>query len=309
MQLLIKGLKITNKINEDWIKQNCYIAGGACVSNFTRKPINDVDIYFKTKEARDEFIKEVDDEECYFERKNPLFLAISLYDVEYGNDNSGIEKTYKFNIDSQEKEVKVSRNKSSNGDFFRTKYSNDREFKDVPVELYKKQKWMFENGYDYVLAEMNHYCCCSNAYIFGNKSITIKKNDMKYQFILRFYGNPEEMMDKTFDFQHCKIAYDLSKNEYIASQDTWQCLSKRKIKYVNSFYPISSLKRMYKYKKREFTCTNDEFVKIVRDIHKLDVNNKFVIEDQLVGYYEDFDYNVVFKGKKLFSDDSLLDEE
>ncbi len=49
MQLLIKGLKVTEEIDEEWIKENCYIAGGCCVSHATRSPINDVDIYFKTK--------------------------------------------------------------------------------------------------------------------------------------------------------------------------------------------------------------------------------------------------------------------
>jgi hypothetical protein len=57
---------------------------------------------------------------------------------------------------------------------------------------------------------------------------------------------------------------------------------------------VSSLKRLYKYGGRGFSWNNDEFVKIIRDIHKVDTDNKFVMEDQLIGYYEDFDYNDVF---------------
>ena len=53
---------------------------------------------------------------------------------------------------------------------------------------------------------------------------------------------------------------------------------------------MSSLKRLYKYGGRGFSWNNDEFVKIIRDIHKVDTDNKFVMEDQLIGYYEDFDY-------------------
>lgn len=59
MQLLIKDLNISDLINNQWIMDNCYIAGGACVSNATRQPIHDVDIYFKTKDARDLFIEQV----------------------------------------------------------------------------------------------------------------------------------------------------------------------------------------------------------------------------------------------------------
>ena len=35
MKLLIKGLNLTGTITEEWIAENCYIAGGACVSSAT----------------------------------------------------------------------------------------------------------------------------------------------------------------------------------------------------------------------------------------------------------------------------------
>ena len=128
------------------------------------------------------------------------------------------------------------------------------------------------------------------------------KNDLVYQFILKdFMVIPQEMMDETFDFQHCKIAYDLSSRDYIATKETWECLSKRELRYINSFYPISSIKRLYKYGHRGYKWNNDEFVKIIRDIHNVDVNNKFVLEDQLIGYYEDFDYNYVFCNEPLLN--------
>lgn len=55
MELLIKGLELTTTINEDWIRENCYIAGGACVSNFTRSPIHDVDIYISKQNKQEIF--------------------------------------------------------------------------------------------------------------------------------------------------------------------------------------------------------------------------------------------------------------
>ncbi|MBV4307741.1 hypothetical protein KSZ74_22410, partial [Parabacteroides distasonis] len=76
---------------------------------------------------------------------------------------------------------------------------------EIPEPLFQKQRWMFDNGYDYVLLERNHFEVNDKDFL-GNKSITLKRNDMVYQFILRFYGDAQEMMDKTFDFQHCKIA-------------------------------------------------------------------------------------------------------
>ncbi len=135
----------------------------------------------------------------------------------------------------------------------------------ISFEIFEKQKWLLENGYDYVLAERNHFEVENDTFL-GNKSITIKMNDLTYQFILRFYGEPKQVMDETFDFQHCKIAYDLETDKYIASEETWECLSKREIKYVNSFYPVSSLKRLYKYASRGYKYTANEFIKIIKDI-------------------------------------------
>lgn len=291
MQLLVKDLKLTEKINEDWIKQNCYIAGGACVSNFTRKPIHDVDLYFKTKEARDLFIDEIGDDK-YINKSDNVWKTLVMYDallkssaIEIGDDKKFDDLGVVINSQKHEETVIYFVDVGS-------------ECLEIPEPLFQKQKWMFKNGYDYVIAERNHFEVEYSNTFLGNKSITIKNDGMIYQFILRFYGEPREVMDNTFDFQHCKIAYDLATNDYIASTETWKCLSKREIKYVNSFYPISSLKRLYKYAARDFTYKTDEFVKIIKDIHKVDVENKFVIEDQLIGYYEDFDYNATFRNEK-----------
>lgn len=286
MQLLIKDLNISGTINNQWIMDNCYIAGGACVSNATRQPIHDVDIYFKTKDARDLFIEQVGDDK-YITKTSNEWQALLMYDslltgkvIEVGNDKC-----------FDELKIKISSDKRKDNVIYLIEA--DVSLIEVPEPLFRKQKWMFDNGYDYVLLERNHFEVDENGFM-GNKSITLKRNDMVYQFILRFYGDPQEMMDKTFDFQHCKIAYDLAAREYITTQETWEALSKRELHYVNSFYPVSSLKRLHKYGGRGFSWNNDEFVKIIRDIHKVDTDNKFVMEDQLIGYYEDFDYNNVF---------------
>ena len=280
MQLLIKGLKVTEEIDEEWIKENCYIAGGCCVSHATRSPINDVDIYFKTKEARDKFIEEAGDEK-YISKKDELWE--SLNDYEHLLKSNSIE----FGDTKEYGKFKIKTGKSNDVKCF---FVDDMK---ISFELFEKQKWLLENGYDYVLAERNHFEVENDTFL-GNKSITIKMNDLTYQFILRFYGEPKQVMDETFDFQHCKIAYDLATDKYIASEETWECLSKREIKYVNSFYPVSSLKRLYKYASRGYKYSTNEFVKIIKDIRYVDTDNKFVLEDQIIGYYEDFDYNAVF---------------
>lgn len=287
MELLIKDLSLSNEINEQWIKDNCYIAGGACVSNAIRKPINDVDIYFKTKEMRDYFIDQIGNEK-YITKLDNIWTALVMYDELLKNDKIKVGDNKNFDALN----VTIDSIKCKEIIIYLINYGNDHL--EISEPLLQKQKWMFKNGYDYVLLERNHFDIDGEMF-FGNKSVTVKKEDMIYQFILRFYGDPQEMMDRTFDFQHCKIAYDLATNQYIARQNTWESLSKRELYYVNSFYPISSLKRLYKYGNRGFKWNNNEFVKIVRDIHALDADNKFVIEDQLIGYYEDFDYNEVFK--------------
>lgn len=290
MQLLLKNVNFTNEINEEWIKENCFIAGGACVSNFTRQPIHDIDLYFKTKEARDYFIEHIG-ENKYLKKDEELYLNLIDYENRLNCNN------IQFGDEIEYKDIIISTHERGTDEKVKYFVINFGRCENIWISfpLFQKQKWMFENGYDYVVLEFNHYEVDHERFL-GNKSITIKHNNgLIYQFILRFYGEPNEVLNSTFDFQHCKIAYDLKTNQYIASQETWQCLSLREIKYVNSFYPISSLKRLYKYAGRGFKYNNDEFVKIIKDIHEVDVSNKFVLEDQLVGYYEDFDYNDVFE--------------
>lgn len=284
MQLLIKDLNLSDTINNQWIMDNCYIAGGACVSNATRQPIHDVDIYFKTQDARDLFIEQIGDNK-YITKTSSVWQALLMY------DSLLTGKAIEVGDDKHFDKLGISSYKSKENIIYTV--DTDVVQTEVPEPLFQKQKWMFDNGYDYLLLERNHFEVDENDFM-GNKSITLKRNDMIYQFILRFFGDPQEMMDKTFDFQHCKIAYDLATREYITTQETWKALSKRELHYVNSFYPVSSLKRLYKYGGRGFSWNNDEFVKIIRDIHKVDTDNKFVMEDQLIGYYEDFDYNDVF---------------
>lgn len=286
MQLLVRDLSISKKITNEWIIDNCYIAGGACVSNATRQPIHDVDIYFKTEAARNLFIDEVG-EGRYIAKSSNEWKEMIIYDtllkcraIEVGDIREfGTNYTISSRIESD--------------DIIVYKIDDGYEEREVPEPLFLKQKWMFENGYDYVLLERNHFDVEESCFL-GNKSITLKKDDIVYQFILRFFGESKQMMDETFDFQHCKIAYDLASKEYIASQETWEALAEKTLHYVNSFYPVSSLKRLYKYGGRGYKWNNDEFVKIIRDIHTVDTDNKFVMEDQLIGYYEDFDYDSVF---------------
>lgn len=280
MQLLIKGLKVTEEIDEEWIKENCYIAGGCCVSHATRSSINDVDIYFKTKKARDKFIEEAGGEK-YISKEDELWKALNDYEELLKSNSIEFGDTKKYG------KIEIKTGKINDIKCFLV---DDMK---ISFEIFEKQKWLLENGYDYVLAERNHFEVENDTFL-GNKSITIKMNDLTYQFILRFYGEPKQVMDETFDFQHCKIAYDLATDKYIASEETWECLSKREIKYVNSFYPVSSLKRLYKYASRGYKYSTNEFVKIIKDIRYVDTDNKFVLEDQVIGYYEDFDYNAVF---------------
>lgn len=292
MELLVKDLEISKNINEEWIKENCYIAGGACVSNFTGLPINDVDLYFKTKEAMIYFLEQTGYDEYYFKKNDELWQSI-YYFYEYLQED---EYNTEIN-DIKYKLIRKLENINNEKICIYNIYEKGFYKETITKPLLEKQKWLFENDYIFVLRQRSHFEVNSDTFL-GNKSITIKiktaRGNLKYQFILRFYGEPEEVMDKTFDFQHCKIAFDLKNRKYIANQDTFECLAKKQIKYINSFYPISSLNRLFKYKSRGFTYTNDEFIKIIKDIHNVNVDNKYILEDQLVGYYEDFDYNVVF---------------
>lgn len=102
------------------------------------------------------------------------------------------------------------------------------------------------------------------------------------QLVFRFYG-PPEIIHSNYDFIHCTNYWLGETEELILKQEALQSLLTKELIYVGSKYPLCSMIRTRKFIKRGFSCDAGQFVKMGWQISQLDLNDIYVLEDQLMG--------------------------
>lgn len=101
------------------------------------------------------------------------------------------------------------------------------------------------------------------------------------QIITRFIGSPEEI-HKNFDFVHATNYYT-NNGGLVLNQRALESIMTKRLKYVGSLFPVSSLFRIRKFYKRDWTISAGEIFKISYDISKLNLDDPFVLKEQLTG--------------------------
>lgn len=111
------------------------------------------------------------------------------------------------------------------------------------------------------------------------------------QLVLRFFGKPEEI-HKNYDFVHCTSYWVSRTGELVLPQAALEAIITKELRYVGSRYPICSLVRIRKFIERGFTINAGQIMKIVMQIHRLNLKDINVLNDQLLGvdasYFREF---------------------
>jgi hypothetical protein len=100
------------------------------------------------------------------------------------------------------------------------------------------------------------------------------------QVIFRFTGPPEEI-HHNFDFVHCTNWY--ADGELHLNQAALEAILSKELQYIGSLYPICSVFRIKKFLQRGWTITAGTMLKISWDISELDLSQREVLQEQLVG--------------------------
>jgi len=127
------------------------------------------------------------------------------------------------------------------------------------------------------------------------------------QIITRFSGTPEAI-HRNFDFVHCTQYYDVARNELVLNLDAMMCIQAKELKYVGSLYPLCSILRLRKFIKRGWNANAGQIVKMVFQVHDLDLYNVEVLEDQLVGVDAAYFHQVIEIVKAGVKDGKPLDQ-
>lgn len=225
------------------ILRNAIITGGALVSLLTGEPVNDYDVYLKTKEA------------C---------IAVAEYYVNKWNethpDNIAelrVDDTGRISVFVPSKGVVSEDGYNTEGE------SLDTEDSDIPSdeENVKESKPRYRPVY-----------MTSNAITLSNK----------VQIVIRFYGDVDEI-HKNYDFAHCTCAWSAWSNELFLPEKALECIINKELFYIGSRYPLCSIIRTRKYLERGYHIDAGQYLKMAIQLNQLDLNNIDVLKDQLVG--------------------------
>lgn len=335
---------ITKKINE-WlnsiddtelvkkIKKDIIVTGGCITSMLLNEPVNDFDIYFKTKES--------------------LKLISEYYANEFNKNNKGKENhlhhpLHAWVLDGKDvelwKEDKITLS-SFAFDYKDIKYSDVKEWEYVEGDqsefnnAYRKISGMILNtSPDRIkimvnsdgVAEDSDAIADESEYDINTYLDTLGDGDVipeseienedeskryrpiflstnaitlsnKIQVVLRFYGDVD-VIHENYDFVHATNYWTYSTGT-VLNQKALESILNKELQYIGSKYPICSLVRTRKFIKRGWQINAGQYVKMSFQISKLDLENIYVLEDQLVGVDSIYFLNFINNLKKKYLSD------
>ncbi len=252
-----------NAISDDnvknLVKNNSIVTGGCIASLFLNEKVKDFDIYFKNKET----VKAVS--KYYIELYNKEYsthLEVidgqELSDKELEAISSGYTSGYRFNINKDR--IKII-NKETPFQIVEDAEDEENYNEDAQSKNIKKENKKY-----------------FPVYITSN-AISLTKD---VQLIIRFYGTPEEIHDN-YDFVHATNYWDSEKRELILKEKALKSLLEKNLYYIGSKYPLSSIIRTKKFIERGWKITAGEYLKMIYQVSKLNLDNPLVLEEQLTG--------------------------
>lgn len=235
---------ITDEPLRDRILHDCIVTGGAITSMLLGQMPNDYDVYFKSQNVAIDVVN---------------YYIKALVKTEKVSDISAVAET--------DGSVSV-RIKSAGVAFGEQDFSNYEyfEFGDPArlAEYFKNPKMNQPIPYHPVAISSN--------------AITLFDG---IQIITRFTGDPERI-HTNFDFVHCTNYYT-NQTGVVYNQPALEATLTKELRYVGSKFPICSLFRIRKFVARGWTITAGEVFKIAFDVSKLDLTDRKVLEQQLIG--------------------------
>lgn len=116
------------------------------------------------------------------------------------------------------------------------------------------------------------------AYLTSN-AITLEGD---IQLIIRFYGDPEEI-HANYDFVHCTNYWSSDERDVFLNKDALEALITKELRYMGSRYPLASIIRSRKFIQRGWHINAGQYLKMVLQLHKIDLSDEKTLCDQLTG--------------------------
>lgn len=259
-------LAIRNKVNgwinsiqdekvKNLVRENVIVTGGSIVSLLLNEEPNDFDIYFRTREA----VKAIADYYVAIFKSTRDNLKYEITVIDKDKDGKDLERI-QLRVRSVGLAEATEENKEKDVETITDEDIKENEagiFKDVDDKKVKEYK---------------------PKYLTAN-AITLSD---KIQLIIRFYGEPEEI-HKNYDFVHCTNYWTSWNNQLVLKSEALESIITKELKYIGSKYPLCSVIRTRKFMHRGWFCSAGQYLKMLYQISKMNLDSIAVLEDQLIG--------------------------
>ena len=246
---------IAKKIN-DWVssiddpsvaelaKKNTIVTGGAIASMLLNEPVNDFDIYLRTKQAAE---------------------AIATYYVNKFTKETG----WPLKLEVTPERIRIVTERGHRGE---TAGNLEMLGSDQIDDAYEHAEAQALETEDDGKPPYRPVFMSTNAITLSHR----------VQIVIRFYGEPDAIHEN-YDYVHCTNYWTSWDGDLTLRQPALESLLSKELRYVGSKYPVCSVIRLRKFIKRGWTINAGQILKAVMQISELDLTDPKVLEDQLTG--------------------------
>ena len=225
-------------------KKNTIVTGGAIASMLLNEPVNDFDIYLRTKQAAE---------------------AIATYYV-----NKFTEETkWPLKLEVTPDRIRIVTERGHRGE---TAGNLEMLGSDQIDDAYEQAEAMALETEDDGKPPYRPVFMSTNAITLSHR----------VQIVIRFYGEPDAIHEN-YDYVHCTNYWTSWDGALTLRQPALESLLSKELRYVGSKYPVCSVIRLRKFIKRGWTINAGQILKAVMQISELDLTDPKVLEDQLTG--------------------------
>lgn len=251
-------------------RKEAVVTGGCIASMLLGEPVNDFDIYFRTKatvkKVADYYVKE------FLARKQKQGgVSVSCF-VEELKDSAGKDR-----VRIVVKSAGVASD-TQKDDYHYFEGRPDHEAGEYVVEAFDPLPSVKDIA-DAAKDEMSAECPQYSAAFLSSNAISLRG---KVQLILRFYGSPDEIHE-SYDFVHCMNYYESGLSALTLRPEALEALLSRTLVYKGSQYPLCSVIRSRKFIERGWRINAGQYLKMAMQISKLDMTDHVTLEEQLTG--------------------------
>lgn len=250
---------------------NAIVTGGCIASMLLKEPVNDFDVYFRTREAAIAVAKYY---VARFQPENRNGIACAIY--------VDTDKADRVRIVVKSAGIASEEGAASPYEYFEARPEGEAaeyigEVMDDPGDI--------QDAHDELREATRSDAPPTDArpryrpVFLSTNAITLSD---RVQIVLRFFGEPDAIHEN-YDFVHCTNYWTSWDSNLVLRQRALEALLARELVYVGSRYPVCSVIRLRKFIKRGWTINAGQILKILMQVSALDLTNVEVLQDQLTG--------------------------